>query len=156
MNQATHQPSQSEGDVNHTPRRSAWQREHLDEPTRALLARDSAAFLHQSVSTPCLNAVRKAEGIWIEDLAGRRYMDFHGNNVHHVGYAHPHVIASIKAQLDELSFAPRRFASDRAVELAEALSGQFRRPPTHVTHVALAAHVCPVTVHKSAGESAPP
>jgi len=127
MNQATHQPSQSEGDVNHTPRRSAWQREHLDEPTRALLARDSAAFLHQSVSTPCLNAIRKAEGIWIEDLAGRRYMDFHGNNVHHVGYAHPHVIASIKAQLDELSFAPRRFASDRAVELAEALSGQFRR-----------------------------
>ena len=112
------QPSQSEGDVNHTPLRSAWQAEHLDAPTRGLLARDSTRFLHQSVSTPCLNAIRKAEGIWIEDMAGRRYMDFHGNNVHHVGYAHPHVIASIKAQLDELSFAPRRFASERAVELA--------------------------------------
>ena len=121
------QPSQSEGDVNHTPLRSAWQAEHLDAPTRGLLARDSARFLHQSVSTPCLNAIRKAEGIWIEDMAGRRCMDFHGNNVHHVGYAHPHVIASIKAQLDELSFAPRRFASERAVELAEALSAQFKR-----------------------------
>jgi 4-aminobutyrate aminotransferase len=127
MTPAPHQPSQSEGDVNHTPLRSAWQAEHLDAPTRTLLARDSAAFLHQSVSTPCLNAIRKAEGLWIEDMAGRRYMDFHGNNVHHVGYAHPHVIASIKAQLDELSFAPRRYASDRAVELAEALSVQFKR-----------------------------
>jgi 4-aminobutyrate aminotransferase len=120
-------PSQSEGDVNSSPRRAAWQREHLDDETRVLLARDSAAFLHQSVSTPCLSAIRKAEGIFIEDLAGRRYMDFHGNNVHHVGYAHPHVVGAIKAQLDALSFAPRRFAAERAVELAEALSAQFRR-----------------------------
>jgi 4-aminobutyrate aminotransferase len=120
-------PSQSEGDVNHTPRRAQWQREHLDEPTRALLARDSAVFLHQSVSTPCLSAIRRAQGVWIEDMAGRRYLDFHGNNVHHVGYAHPHVLAAIRMQLDELSFAPRRFASERAVELAEALSAQFAR-----------------------------
>ncbi len=124
-------PSQSEGDVNHTPRRSAWQREHLDDASRALLARDSAAFLHQSVSTPCLSAIRRAEGVYIEDMAGRRYLDFHGNNVHHVGYAHPHVIAAIKAQLDELCFAPRRFASARAVELAEALSLQFKRLTGH-------------------------
>ena len=124
-------PSQSESDVNHTPRRSAWQQDHLDEPTRELLARDSAAFLHQSVSTPCLSAIRRAEGLWIEDVGGRRYMDFHGNNVHHVGYAHPHVIAAIKTQLDALSFAPRRFASQRAVELAEALSAQFKRLTGH-------------------------
>ncbi|MBL8341118.1 MAG: aspartate aminotransferase family protein [Rubrivivax sp.] len=126
MNNTQHGPGQSEGDVNSSPRRAAWQHEHLDEPSRALLARDSAAFLHQSVSTPCLAAIRKAEGIYIEDLAGRRYLDFHGNNVHHVGYAHPHVIGAIKAQLDELSFAPRRFASERAVQLAEALSARFR------------------------------
>ena len=119
-------PTQSEGDVNHSPRRVQWQSESLEAATRHLLARDSAAFLHQSVSTPCLNGIAKAEGIWIEDTAGRRYMDFHGNNVHHVGYAHPKVIAAIKAQLDELSFAPRRFANDRAVELAEALNARFQ------------------------------
>ncbi|MFO1266100.1 MAG: aspartate aminotransferase family protein [Rubrivivax sp.] len=118
-------PAQSEGDVNSSPNRAAWQREHLDDASRALLARDSTAFLHQSVSTPCLAAIRKAEGVYIEDTTGRRYLDFHGNNVHHVGYAHPHVIAAIKAQLDELSFAPRRFASERAVQLAEALSQRF-------------------------------
>jgi 4-aminobutyrate aminotransferase len=119
-------PAQSEGDVNLSSRRRRWQAEHLDAATRGLLARDSDAFLHQSVSTPCLNAIRRAEGIWIEDLAGRRYMDFHGNNVHHVGYAHPHVIAAIKRQLDELSFAPRRYASEAAVALAEALGARFK------------------------------
>ncbi len=120
-------PAQSEGDLNLSSRRRRWQAENLDAPTRALLARDSGAFLHQSVSTPCLNGIRKAQGIWIEDLAGRRYMDFHGNNVHHVGYAHPRVIAAIKQQLDELSFAPRRFACEPAVELAEALATRFSR-----------------------------
>ena len=120
-------PAPGEGDVNTTPRRIQWQRDHLDAETRALLSRDSAVFLHQSVSTPCLSAIRKAEGIWIEDTAGRRYMDFHGNNAHHLGYAHPDVVSAVKAQLDALCFAPRRFASERAVELAEALSTQFKR-----------------------------
>ena len=69
-----HSPTQSEGDVNLSSRRRRWQAEHLDEPTRALLARDGDAFLHQSVSTPCLNAIRRAEGIWIEDATGRRYI----------------------------------------------------------------------------------
>jgi len=128
-------PSQSEGDINSTPRRAAWQHDHLDAPTRALLARDSDAFLHQSVSTPCLNAIERAEGLWITDTAGRRYMDFHGNNVHHVGYAHPHVVAAIKAQLDTLSFAPRRYACDRSVELAEALGAQFQRLSGHAGRV---------------------
>lgn len=128
-------PTQSEGDVNRSALRGQWQSQHVDQHTRALLARDSAAFLHQSVSTPCLSAIAKAEGIWIEDTAGRRYMDFHGNNVHHVGYAHPKVIAAIKAQLDALTFAPRRFASERAVQLAEALSERFRELTGQATKV---------------------
>ena len=121
-----HTPSPSEGDINGTPERAAWQATHLDEASRALLARDAAAFLHQSVSTPCLAPIVKAEGLFIEDMAGRRYMDFHGNNVHHVGHGHPRVLAAIKRQLDDLSFAPRRFAPLRAVELAEALGQRFR------------------------------
>ncbi|MDQ2704599.1 MAG: aspartate aminotransferase family protein, partial [Pseudomonadota bacterium] len=50
-----------------------------------------------------------------------RYMDFHGNSVHHIGYAHPRLVAAIKRQIDDLSFAPRRFTCEPAVELAEAL-----------------------------------
>ena len=128
-------PSQSEGDVNGTPQRAAWQAAHLDDASRALLARDSAAFLHQSVSTPCLAPIAKAEGIFIEDLTGRRYMDFHGNNVHHLGHGHPDVIAAIKSQLDELSFAPRRFAPERSVQLAERLNERFRALTGHAGRV---------------------
>jgi 4-aminobutyrate aminotransferase len=114
--------AQSESDTNLTDRRRAWQERALDEKSRALLARDAAAFVHQSVSTPCLNAIAKAEGIWIEDVAGRRYMDFHGNNVHHIGYGHPRLKQAIAAQMDALPFAPRRYACETAVELAEKLA----------------------------------
>ena len=114
---------QSEGDTNLTPHRAAWQTRALDKPTRALLADDERYFLRQSVSTPCLNAIHRAEGIWIEDVAGRRYMDFHGNNVHHIGYGHPRLKKAITAQMDALPFAPRRYANAPAVALAEKLSG---------------------------------
>ncbi len=53
--------AESESDTNLTSRRAAWQAANLDGQTHALLARDSRAFLHQSVSTPCLNAIAKAE-----------------------------------------------------------------------------------------------
>jgi 4-aminobutyrate aminotransferase-like enzyme len=107
----------SEGDTNLTSRRSEWQARALDPAARDLLSRDAAAFLHQSVSTPCLNVVTKAEGIWIEDAAGRRYMDFHGNNVHHIGYGHPRLKRAIAEQMDRLAFAPRRYACEPALLL---------------------------------------
>ena len=90
--------------------------------TRALLDEDERHFLRQSVSTPCLNAIAKAEGIWIEDVAGRRYMDFHGNNVHHIGYGHPRLKKAIAEQMEALPFAPRRYANAPAVALARKLS----------------------------------
>jgi 4-aminobutyrate aminotransferase len=113
-------PDLSEGESNISGRRARWSA-NLVGTARAAVDADAAAFLHQSVSTPCLNAIRRAEGIWIEDLQGRRYMDFHGNNVHHIGYGHPRLIAAIKDQLDTLPFSPRRYTNDVAIELAEKL-----------------------------------
>ena len=112
----------SEGDINISPRRKQWQRDHLDADSRALLDEDAHYFLRQSLSTPCLNAMRACDGIWIEDLQGRRYMDFHGNNVHQVGFANPAVIAAIKRQLDELPFCTRRYTNRVAVDLARKLA----------------------------------
>ncbi len=120
--ETSHKPAPSESDVNCSPRRRAWAARHLDAATKALLDEDSRYFLRQSVSTPCLNAIRKAEGIWIEDLVGRRYMDFHGNNVHHIGYGHPRLKEAIRQQMDALPFAPRRFACGPAVALARKLA----------------------------------
>lgn len=111
----------SEGDINISHRRDRWQAENLGDETRSLLAEDTRYFLKQSLSTPCLNAMRKCEGIYIEDLQGRRYMDFHGNNVHQVGFANPDVIEAVKKQLDELSFCTRRYTNRVAVDLAGKL-----------------------------------
>ena len=110
---------QSEGDINISYRRTEWQVKNIDSETRALLDEDARYFLHQSLSTPCLNVVRACESIYIEDLQGRRYMDFHGNNVHQVGFANPAVIEAIKKQLDELSFCPRRYTNHVAVDQAK-------------------------------------
>ncbi|MFT5006572.1 MAG: 4-aminobutyrate aminotransferase [Paracoccaceae bacterium] len=111
----------TEGESNTSPARRAWQEKNIGPKTEPLLNRDAKAFLHQSLSSPCVSTIAKAEGIWIEDLAGKRYMDFHGNSVHHIGYGHPKLVAAIKAQLDNLSFAPRRFTNETAVQLAEKL-----------------------------------
>jgi len=111
----------AEGDTNRSPNREAFGR-RLDPAVRALVEADARHFLHQSLSSPCLSALRRAEGLWLEDLAGRRYMDFHGNNVHHIGHGHPRLIAALKAQLDELPFTPRRFTNQPAVALAEKLA----------------------------------
>lgn len=115
-------PAAGEGDVNSSPRRSAWSAQYVAENSRALIERDARVFLRQSVSTPCLSAVKKVEGVWLEDADGRRYLDFHGNSVHHIGHAHPKLIREITAQLGELTFAPRRFTCERSVELAERLT----------------------------------
>ena len=112
----------SEGDINISPRRDDWQKKHIDAKSQALLDEDARYFLKQSLSTPCLNALQKCEGIYIEDLQGRRYMDFHGNNVHQVGFANPDVMAAIKTQLDELSFCTRRYTNRTAVNLAKKLA----------------------------------
>ena len=111
----------TEGESNTGAARKEWNARQAHAPSQKLLDRDAEAFLHQSLSSPCVATIARAEGIWIEDLAGRRYMDFHGNSVHHLGYAHPRLVAAIKQQLDDLSFAPRRFTNEPAVELAETL-----------------------------------
>jgi 4-aminobutyrate aminotransferase len=111
----------AEGDVNRSAHRRAWEAEHVGVDTREWLDRDASAFLHQSLSTPCFDALVESDGIWLVDAGGRRYMDFHGNNVHQVGYRHPHVIAAVKRALDTLPFSPRRFTNAVAVELAEKL-----------------------------------
>ncbi|EHZ2590208.1 aspartate aminotransferase family protein [Vibrio parahaemolyticus] len=112
----------SEGDVNTTPARQAWNASMDDERTQALLKRDSEVFLHQAMSTPCLDTLEAAEGIYIQDSTGKKYMDFHGNNVHQLGYGHPHVIKRVQEQIAKLPFSPRRFTNETAIECAEKLT----------------------------------
>jgi 4-aminobutyrate aminotransferase len=109
--------------VNLSPARRAFEAAHVRGRTRALLDADADVFLHQSLSTPCFDALSSCDGIWLTDVEGRRIMDFHGNSVHQVGYRHPHVMIAVREQLDTLPFSPRRFTNEPAIALARKLAG---------------------------------
>ena len=110
----------TEGDVNVSPRRRRWT-ESLGPETREWLDRDAAVFLHQSLSTPCLDVLEGVHGGTLADMDGRALLDFHGNSLHQVGYGHPAVVSAVQEMLSHLPFSPRRFTNRPAVELAEAL-----------------------------------
>lgn len=113
--------NRTEGDINLSQERSSWYTVINDPETEAYLEADSEYFLHQALSTPCLDVLAACEGIYLTDIRGKRYMDFHGNNVHQLGYRHPYIIDRIKAQLDVLPFSPRRYTNVPAIELAQKL-----------------------------------
>ncbi len=121
----------SEGDSNRSPLRAAW-RAGLSDETRALLDADERHFFRQSLSTPCLDAVERAQGPYLFDVDGRRILDFHGNSVHQLGHGHPRVVAAVKAEIDRLPFSPRRFTNRSAIDLAQRLGEVAPMQPAKV------------------------
>jgi 4-aminobutyrate aminotransferase len=112
----------SEGDINLSDQRAAWSQANIDAETRAWLDEDAKYFLHQSLSTPCLNVLKSCQGAAITDLQGRELLDFHGNNVHQVGFSNPRVVRAIASQMAELSFCTRRYTNIPAIKLAKKLA----------------------------------
>ena len=116
------QNKKTEGDINFTPARAAWMDSQISEETKEILERDARYFLHQSMSTPCLDVLKGCEGPYIENISGKKYLDFHGNNVHQVGYANPELIEKIIGQLRVMPFSPRRYTNIPAIDFAEKLA----------------------------------
>ncbi len=112
----------TEGDINLTPARSAWNKSEINKKTKALLEKDARYFLHQSMSTPCLDVLKDCKGVSFENISGKKYLDFHGNNVHQIGYSNPKLIDNIITQLQTLTFSPRRFTNEPAINFAEKLA----------------------------------
>jgi adenosylmethionine-8-amino-7-oxononanoate aminotransferase len=93
-----------------------------------LTARDRAVLWH-----PCtqmkdhedlpLIPIRRGEGVWLEDLAGKRYLDAISSWwVNLFGHANPRINAAIHAQLDQLEHVLLAgFTHEPAVQLAERL-----------------------------------
>jgi 4-aminobutyrate aminotransferase len=109
-----------EGDINFSHLRTEWVNQ-LSSNSIDLIQSDERVFMKQSMSTPCLNGIVNAEGCYITDVNGQRYLDFHGNSIHQVGYKNPYVTKALKKQIEELPFIPRRFTADITVKAAEAL-----------------------------------
>lgn len=114
----------TEGDVNFSEARKNWYK-ILDADTMNLLEEDAEIFLHQALSTPCLNVIESCEGIYITDISGKKYMDFHGNSVHQIGYKNQYVIEMVKQQMDVLPFSPRRYTNPVTIEFTKKLISLF-------------------------------
>lgn len=112
----------TEGDVNISLARTQWMESNTHKETLHLLAEDERLFLHQSMSTPCLDVLQTCNNASISNIRGKNYLDFHGNNVHQIGFANPYVIEQVKKQLDELSFCTRRFTNKTAISFADTLT----------------------------------
>ena len=110
----------SEGDINIGENRIQWRNE-LSEKTKSLLAEDEKYFLHQSMSTPCLDVISACEGSYLINSEGRKILDFHGNSVHQVGFKNEYIIGKVKRQMDELTFCTRRYTNEPAINLAKKL-----------------------------------
>ncbi|GGL87386.1 ornithine--oxo-acid transaminase [Streptomyces fumigatiscleroticus] len=72
--------------------------------------------------------VARAEGAWVEDVEGRRYLDMlAGYSALNFGHRHPVLIEAAHRQLDRLTLTSRAFHHDRLAEFAArlaALTGQ--------------------------------
>jgi len=112
----------TEGDVNISEERQAWDQEISDPLTRQILQDDARYFLHQSMSSPCLDVLDQCKGSGMKTISGKYLLDFHGNNVHQLGYGNDYVIGKISEQLHSLSFSPRRYTNQPAVDLAKKLA----------------------------------
>ncbi|MEV6996969.1 ornithine--oxo-acid transaminase [Streptomyces sp. NPDC093982] len=67
--------------------------------------------------------VARAEGTWVEDVEGRRYLDMlAGYSALNFGHRHPALIEAAHAQLDRLTLTSRAFHNDRLAEFAERLA----------------------------------
>ncbi|CAG5070598.1 Isoleucine 2-epimerase [Dyadobacter sp. CECT 9623] len=113
--------NRTEGDINLSSARREWYALISDAETVSYLHEDETHFLHQSLSTPCLDVLASCDGIYLTDVQGKTYMDFHGNNVHQLGYRNSYIVEKLKEQLDILPFSPRRYTNVPAIELAKKL-----------------------------------
>ncbi len=92
----------------------------------------STHVFHRSLlSTPPV-AVR-GQGVWIEDAAGKRYLDASGGAaVSCLGHGHPEVLAAMHRQIDQLAYAHTSFFT---TEVAETLADQLvRTAPAGMSH----------------------
>jgi 4-aminobutyrate aminotransferase-like enzyme len=98
--------------------------EQLDAPLRALLARRQRVLgpSYKLFYEEPLHLVR-AEGVWMFDAQGNRYLDVY-NNVPSVGHCHPHVVSAIAKQAATLN-THTRYLHELILTYAEKLVATF-------------------------------
>ncbi|NLU69907.1 ornithine--oxo-acid transaminase [Streptomyces sp. HNM0574] len=94
--------------------------------SQALIRAEEPVLAHNYHPLPVV--VARAEGVWLEDVEGRRYIDMlAGYSALNFGHRHPVLTEAAHRQLDALTLTSRAFHNDRLAGFAErlaALTGQ--------------------------------
>ena len=91
-------------------------------------------FLHHLAQTsdfPLMLEVERAEGVYLFDTSGKKYIDLiSGIGVSNVGHRHPKVIEAIRHQLDKYlhTMVYGEYVQSPQVQLAEALASTLPEP----------------------------
>ncbi|MEU6659045.1 ornithine--oxo-acid transaminase [Streptomyces sp. NPDC046821] len=86
-----------------------------------LISAETPVLAHNYHPLPVV--VARAEGTWVEDVEGRRYLDLlAGYSALNFGHRHPDLIEAAHRQLDQLTLTSRAFHNDRLAGFAEGLA----------------------------------
>ncbi|GGQ39337.1 ornithine--oxo-acid transaminase [Couchioplanes azureus] len=93
----------------------------LDMRTPGALADAERWTAHNYHPLPVV--ISDAEGAWVTDVDGKRYLDFlSGYSALNFGHRHPGLIAAAHAQLDRLTLTSRAFVHDQFAEFCHRLA----------------------------------
>ncbi len=91
-------------------------------PTSDAIAVDDRHVAHNYSPLPLVAA--SAEGAWITDIEGSRYLDcLAAYSAVNFGHRNPEIIAAARAQLDAVTLVSRAFHSDRLGPFCQSLAG---------------------------------
>ncbi|MFJ8076728.1 ornithine--oxo-acid transaminase [Streptomyces sp. NPDC096176] len=94
---------------------------HTQRSSEELIRAEDTALAHNYHPLPVV--VARAEGVWVEDVEGRRYLDMlAGYSALNFGHRHPGLIAAAHQQLDSLTLTSRAFHNDKLAGFAEGLA----------------------------------
>ena len=93
----------------------------MTRTTDVAIAVDERYVAHNYSPLPVVAA--SAEGAWITDVEGRRYLDcLAADSAVNFGHRNPEIVATAHAQLDAVTLVSRAFHSDRLGPFCEALA----------------------------------
>ncbi|MGW2294661.1 ornithine--oxo-acid transaminase [Streptomyces violaceorubidus] len=89
--------------------------------SKELIRAEEPVLAHNYHPLPVV--VARAEGAWVEDVEGRRYLDMlAGYSALNFGHRHPALTEAAHRQLDRLTLTSRAFHNDRLADFAERLA----------------------------------
>ncbi|WP_295830296.1 ornithine--oxo-acid transaminase, partial [uncultured Microbacterium sp.] len=93
----------------------------VDDLGARLIAEEGAHLAHNYHPLPVV--VSRAEGVWVTDVEGKRYLDLlSAYSALNFGHGHPAILAAAREQLDRLTLTSRAYHNDRLGPFATALA----------------------------------